>query len=209
MCYFWSCSPPLNAKPLSDPWLLNLSFHASCFQDWQDWHSEPGSGCTQSRPENPTDDFKINICFGWNENLLFACSLSWWMLLLRKCSASSCWGSRMSWYERSESVLEIRNLTFITARVYWRYCYFVNWDVVILFDNFWPSFTHVPIIETITSNQMTLRWGVAADAELLSPAMLVLVQNSWNQRWVDSKNEHIPDAQPSMWPKEGWMTCQS
>ena len=39
--------------------------------------------------------------------------------------------------------------------------------------------TDIAIIKAITSSQAILLCGVSADAELLSPAMLVCVQNSW------------------------------
>ena len=48
--------------------------------------------------------------------------------------------------------------------------------------------TDIAIIKAITSSQAILLCGVSADAELLSPAMLVCVQNSWI---LVKKNEHF------------------
>ena len=39
--------------------------------------------------------------------------------------------------------------------------------------------TYIPIIAPKTSSQANFLWGVAAEAELLRPAMPVLDQNSW------------------------------
>ena len=50
-----------------------------------------------------------------------------------------------------------------------------------------------PIMANVTRNQAALRCGVAADAELLRPAMLLLVQNScWPKKIRYLRLSYLP-----------------
>ena len=112
------------------------------------------------------------------------------MLWSSKCFLSSCVRNRMSWNAGLNWFWK-RDLTFNSAKGELRYS--SNDNLILCIVSSIRSslqnstllkslFTYAPIIESITNNQRTLRCGVAADAELLRPAMLVLVQNSWRYR---------------------------
>ena len=95
----------------------------------------------------------------------------------------------------------------------------------VFFNIIWWNGTYIPIIAPKTSSQANFLWGVAAEAELLRPAMPVLDQNSWTcpikksvyntitqyfARNVWSQTQNSPSKSPkascsaSQWPY--WLT---